>query len=472
MFRLRFHIKTESHNFFYEMNTILLLGNATSEESSLAELLHQRENSLIIKNAHNEDTAIDTLSESKIDLMICNLNLEEHHHLKTLLRLTTAYPHIPCLAITNTVEEALGYGASYCLQTPLDNVKFISQVAEFLELDTRGTIRGIPIHSFLQMLEGEEKTCTLAVSTISDTGLLYIKNGTLIGAETMEFKGEKATFEILAWEDVVIEIKYLDPRKKQDIDKPLIYLIMEAFRLKDEKKTRPEDPTPPPPSKLKHISTIGKPLTIEIGTQFKMSFTNSKSDLVSSMVGMLQDNHIIVTAPEPFSTIKKAIKNRERITIKYIHMGLLCMFKAMILHVIEKPQKLLFLDYPAVIHCREMRRFERLQTDIPCELCIDDDPAIKGKLKELSSAGGLYQTKLPANEILQNIDVHSKLQLQCFFKGKGKTQKFNVIIKNTYKNSSEIRLGMLFPEPPIPFFMEYLKLSGAGEVKKTQLSAI
>ncbi len=454
------------------MNTLLILGNPTSNGNSLTNLLHQWENSLDIKIAPDEDSAIDILTQNKIDLTISNLALREHQNLKTLLRLTSLYPFIPCMAITNTGKEAMNYGASICLQTPLDNVKFLSQVAEFLELETRGTIRGIPIHSFLQMIEGEQKTCTLVVSTSTQTGLLYLKSGVFIGAETLELKGEKAAFEILAWEDVVIEIKYLDPRRKQDIDKPLIYMIMEAFRLKDEKLALPEETNEPPKSKLRHISTVGRPLTIDIGTQFRLSFVQSDATLITSMVGMLQDSHIIATAPSPFSAVEKAFVNQERITVKYLHMGLLCMFKTTVLHVIEKPQKMLFLDYPSVIHCREMRRSERLKTDIATTMFLKDGQPIQGKLTEISTTGGLFHTSLTGNKILQSLDIHSKVQLQCHVEDFDTNQKFDVIIRNSYKNSSDIRLGMLFSEPPISLFMEYLKLSVDKKAPKGQPTLI
>ncbi len=441
------------------MNTILLIGNPTTEGKSLADLLKQWENSLHIVIAPDEDFAVDSLSEQNINLIISTLDLEDHKNLKTLLRLTTAFPFIPCLAITNTVREALNYGASYCLQSPLDTVKFLSQVAEFMELETRGTIRGIPIHSFLQMIEGEEKTCTLVVSTTTKTGYLYIKSGTLIGAETIELKGEEAAFEILVWEDVVIEIKYLDPRKKQDIDKPLIYLIMEAYRLKDENKTISANTLTPPRPNLKHISTIGKPLAIEIGTQFKMSFENSQTALVCTLVGMLQGNHVIATAPSHSGVIQEAINKKERITVQYLHMGLMCKFKTTILNVIENPHKLLFLDYPTVIHCREMRRSKRFSIDIPCDLILQDDSNFKGTLKEISTTGGLYHTKINANEILRTINIHTKVQLQCLLPGQNVPQKFDVMIKNIHQNSFEIQLGMLFSDPPVSLFMEFLKLS-------------
>ncbi len=439
------------------MNTILLFGNETTEGKSLVDLLKQWDNSLHVMTAVEEKEVINILSDQSINIIICNLNLTDRHNLSALLRITSTFPFVPCITITNFVTEAIRHGAIFCLQSPLDTSAFLSQVAGLLEVDTRGTIKGIPIHSFLQMLEGEEKTCTLAVSTTSETGLLYIKNGTLIGAETTELKGEKAVYEILVWEDAVIEIKFLNPRRKQDIDKALIYLIMEAFRLKDEEsEANGETNTNSPRVTLQHISTIGNPLPLEIGAQLKIDFEKDKRALVSTMVGMIPDHTLIVTTPSPTAVVKKALDRQERITVKYIQMGRLCMFKAKLIKAIDHPQKLLFLDYPTVIHCREMRRSERIATAIPCKLYLQDDLHFEGTLQELSTTGGLYHVKVDGNEKLQTVDIHTEVELQCRLPGQDNIHRFEGHIKNIQKNSFDIHLGIVFSEP-LTFLANHLE---------------
>ena len=58
-----------------------------------------------------------------------------------------------------------------------------------------------------ERVETEEKTCTLRIDKMGDTGLLYIQNGVLIGAETKNFAGEEAAQSALTataenWESI------------------------------------------------------------------------------------------------------------------------------------------------------------------------------------------------------------------------------------------------------------------------------
>ena len=91
-----------------------------------------------------------------------------------------------------------------------------------MNIGVNGLVKGIPIYSFLQMLESEEKTCILRVKRKNDTGLLYIKDGALIGAETDTFDGIAAAHLILVWQDTVIEILGFNDQIKRQINKPLI----------------------------------------------------------------------------------------------------------------------------------------------------------------------------------------------------------------------------------------------------------
>ncbi len=97
-----------------------------------------------------------------------------------------------------------------------------------------GYINGIPVSSFIQVLELEKKTCTLQVSADGMNGCLYLDNGVVLNAETGTLSGEEAAILILGWENT--QIKMIDDctKKKKDIRSSLTRLILDAFRRKDE----------------------------------------------------------------------------------------------------------------------------------------------------------------------------------------------------------------------------------------------
>jgi twitching motility two-component system response regulator PilG len=97
-----------------------------------------------------------------------------------------------------------------------------------------GYINGFPVSSFIQVLELEQKTCTLQVCADGKNGCLYLDKGIVLNAETGKLSGEEAAILILGWENA--QIKMIDDcaNKKKDIQSSLTRLILDAFRRKDE----------------------------------------------------------------------------------------------------------------------------------------------------------------------------------------------------------------------------------------------
>jgi len=104
-----------------------------------------------------------------------------------------------------------------------------------MSVNLEGQIKGISLISFLQIVQMEKLTCTLAVSYSKKKGSLFIKDGEIISSKTNTgLKNLDAAFDILCWDDPSIELKKNMPAKERHINMPLMSLLMEATRLKDE----------------------------------------------------------------------------------------------------------------------------------------------------------------------------------------------------------------------------------------------
>ena len=99
-----------------------------------------------------------------------------------------------------------------------------------------GVIHGISLPAFLQMSELETTTATLEIKSGAKTGSLCLKEGMLIDGKTGPLTGKEAAYEIISWDDVSITINKADPAKQNVIMEPLMHILMESLKIKDEKR--------------------------------------------------------------------------------------------------------------------------------------------------------------------------------------------------------------------------------------------
>ena len=127
--------------------------------------------------------------------------------------------------------------------------KYLSKSAMgAMNLGVGGAIHGIGLPSFLQMSEMEESTYKLKITSNNHIGYLHVNQGQLIGAETEGLKGREAAYHIISWEKVVIEIENHEPAMEDEIQQPLMHVLMESLKIKDEaSESNESDSSAPPP---------------------------------------------------------------------------------------------------------------------------------------------------------------------------------------------------------------------------------
>jgi hypothetical protein len=123
--------------------------------------------------------------------------------------------------------------------------KFISQKKMETIPDVGGQIHGISLPSFLQMSEMEGATYTLKVTSGSRTGYLYLDDGSLIAAGYGDLSGNAAAYRIISWDKASIQIESADPEREREIHDPLMHVMMESLKIKDEESAA-APPAPPP----------------------------------------------------------------------------------------------------------------------------------------------------------------------------------------------------------------------------------
>jgi hypothetical protein len=117
---------------------------------------------------------------------------------------------------------------------------------EQMGADIGGRIHGISLPSFLQMAEMEKSSFSLRISSRQKAGNLHISEGNLIAANCGDQAGCEAAYQIISWDDTAIDIEPLDTTKSDEIKQPLMQVLMESLKIKDESTSSAEKPPAPP----------------------------------------------------------------------------------------------------------------------------------------------------------------------------------------------------------------------------------
>ncbi len=231
------------------MNKILLVDIDTATLATFSDLLKRQSDDIEILTASNVREVPNIISGVKVNMIVIDLKMPDNDDLEFLGYMSRDYPKIPVIVITAfgtpEIEGRIRlFGTCHYYQKPIDLVAISEKIFEELGVGVGGQIHGIALSSFLQMSEMEKTTCRLKIKSEHDVGYLYLQKGELIAAETGLLQGNDAAYEIISWENSVIEIEKSGQKKKREIKMPLMNILMEGLRIKDEQKVEAEKKKP------------------------------------------------------------------------------------------------------------------------------------------------------------------------------------------------------------------------------------
>jgi CheY-like chemotaxis protein len=165
--------------------------------------------------AENGVEAVKMLQTVPISLVVTDLQMPEMDGFELLAYLSEHYPDIP--VIIQTAHDSrqhrravLEGGAVGYVEKPLDVDALVTKIMDALD-DTieGGTLQSVPLETFCQLIEMEEKTCTLRIGNREDSrqGALFFNGGRLVEARYAEMRGKEAAAEILSWEHTTFSIQ-------------------------------------------------------------------------------------------------------------------------------------------------------------------------------------------------------------------------------------------------------------------------
>lgn len=186
--------------------------------------------------------AMEKLNENTIALVVTDLQMPKMDGLSLLAHLSEKYPDIQVIVQTghSTPESkkiALERGVAGYIEKPLNAEDLGQKIISTLKKESEGgTLQSVTLEMFLQLIEMEQKTCTIRVveKKSGKQGALFFKDGDLLDARFGAHRSKSAAFEIFSWGKVALSIQYDCAIKKKKIDGDLQALLIDAVRLRDE----------------------------------------------------------------------------------------------------------------------------------------------------------------------------------------------------------------------------------------------
>jgi DNA-binding response OmpR family regulator len=237
---------------------------------SLEEGLMKYDETFSILTAEDGLGAMDQLKKSTISLVVTDLKMPRMDGFSLLSHIMEHYPEIPVIIITgySTSEmERLARegGAIGYIAKPFMIHDLAKRIITTLRKEADGgTLHSVSSGIFLQLMEMEEKTCTLRLVEKSSgkQGVLFFLDGRLLDARCDSLRGEAAAYEIFSWDDVSLNIQNACRQRERRIHRDLQAVLLDAMRLKDELRrmgrgvSSGKKPGFPAKDKIKRVSPV------------------------------------------------------------------------------------------------------------------------------------------------------------------------------------------------------------------------
>jgi len=318
--------------------------------------------------------------------------------------------------------------------------------------DVSGHITGVTLSSFLQMIEMEQKTCTIKVFTKKNLGHIFFLNGALIDADTIRLKHLDALYDILSWNDIVIEVEKNVLKKPNSINLPLMHILIESAQHADEiqRTDTPDDSKNIQSAAAKNIPLQilnNKNFCLEIGIKLLIDFDDLVVPFRSTLVGIEDGKYLILKAPGPIGRIDHDLFKVENLIVKSLYKGTIYAFRSKVINIVSKPSKLMFIEYPREIEHHELRSHKRFKCNIATRSAADKKEK-NGVIRNISKGGCLCVIEtFSTDENLPHELLNGTISFKCNFPGSKGEVNFMGEIRNKIKKPGEIGVGIKFIYP-------------------------
>ena len=206
--------------------------------------------------------ALQILHEKRVDLVVTDIEMPVMDGIELLNHIRLKNQNIPAIVMTrfSTPENhkrLAEIGQFYIFEKTMKLKTLGEKILSMLKRNFRAYVRGVTLENLLQMIQIEQKSCTLKVKSKEKVGYLYLKDGKLVNANTSGIEGEEAAVKIISWVSAETEMQG-NCQTETKIQTSLMHILLKASQFKDENATS-----------LSHVDLLTEAIKLAEGLHYK-----------------------------------------------------------------------------------------------------------------------------------------------------------------------------------------------------------
>lgn len=188
--------------------------------------------------ASNGIEALKVLDKHLVDLLVTDVNMPQMDGLGLVAAMVGRGLRVPVIMVTaygnREVEfEARRHGVLSVIDKPID-FSFLVEICRNTLLSlSHASLGGVTLAGLLQLLEMEQRSCTVRVFSNGQSGQIYVEGGQVVGSFHGGEVGMEAMRKILGWPTPAIELGPLR-MSERSAPMPLQAVLLEVARREDE----------------------------------------------------------------------------------------------------------------------------------------------------------------------------------------------------------------------------------------------
>ncbi len=185
-------------------------------------------------------------------------------------------------------------------------------------------------------------------------------------------------------------------------------------------------------------------LEIDIGANLQIQVGLLADRMDSSLIGICPGKYLIIGMPRGSEQVMAPLHEEgTSLIIRYIHHGNVYGFRSALLHALARPERLLFISYPAQVQVYELRNYPRVACFLPARAAIDHQ-LFDGSVINVSRTGARFAFPVDEATVALVGRIDTELELDIQFPGAAGYTHIAGNLRDIHASSDKVNLGVRF----------------------------